>query len=464
MAVRSLRFVVSGEDKSATKTFDKVGKSAGRLGDKIGKGLGKGLGLGLKGLGGLALGAGAAGVAAVGMAPQVLAMAGALEQSAMKAETVFGPQQLASVKKWADANAHAMGLTKGEATGLAAGFGDLLIPMGFTREQAAKLSTETVGLSGALSQWSGGTKSAAEVSDILAAAMLGETDSLKSVGIAISAADIEARLAAKGQDKLKGAALEQAKALATQALIFEKSTDAQAAYKKSGGTLLGQTAKVSAQMKELRDKAIAGMAPMLLRVVGGVGRLTEGFRSGTGAGGKLREAVESARLKFEKYRPLLEVLAKGVAKFAGAILKVVIPAIAAFYGAMTSLYIQVVPKVIAVFDVLIRAAAKAFGWVPGLGPKLKTAAKEFGEFKDEVNRTLDAIKDKEIKIKLKEQAVAAFDAGTASGTGGGRRVVPRQQAVAQRTSGNVYLNSQIVGQLDSVEARKRLNGYRPRSA
>ena len=128
-----------------------------------------------------------------------------LEQMGQKAETVFGGS-LGSVEKWADKTAHAMGLTTREATGFAANFGDLLIPMGFTRDQAAKMSTDVVGLSGALSQWSGGTKSAAEVTDILSAAMLGETDGLKSLGISIGAADIEARLAAKGQAELTGAA------------------------------------------------------------------------------------------------------------------------------------------------------------------------------------------------------------------------------------------------------------------
>ena len=40
---------------------------------------------------------------------------------------------------------------------------------------------------------------------------------------------------------------------------------------------------------------------------------------------------------------------------------------------------------------IIDGAAKAFGWVPGLGGKLKDAAKEFDRFRDKVNAALDGI-------------------------------------------------------------------------
>ena len=188
-----------------------------------------------------------------------------LEQMGQKADTVFGGS-LGSVEKWADKTAHAMGLTTREATGLAANFGDLLIPMGFTRKEAAKMSTDVVGLSGALSQWSGGTKSAAEVTDILSAAMLGETDGLKGLGISIGAADIEAQLLAKGQDKLTGAARQQAEAQAIQALIMAKSTDAQKAFAEGGSPLLSAQAKIKAAFWEMRDELAVRLVPAFAKV------------------------------------------------------------------------------------------------------------------------------------------------------------------------------------------------------
>src|SRR5664279_381886 len=183
-----------------------------------------------------------------------------VEQGMMKANTVFG-DSIGVVEGWADANASAMGLTKKGATGLAGAFGDLLVPMGFTREEAAKMSSETVGLSGALSAWSGGTKSAAEVSAILSKAMLGEREGLKELGVSITEADVSARIMEKGQEDLTGKQLQQAKATATQELIMEKTTDAQAAFVDGTETLAEKQLKSKAAMKEVKDALIIALMP-----------------------------------------------------------------------------------------------------------------------------------------------------------------------------------------------------------
>jgi len=47
---------------------------------------------------------------------------------------------------------------------------------------------------------------------------------------------------------------------------------------------------------------------------------------------------------------------------------------------------------------IVNGAARAFGWVPGLGGKLKDAADKFNDFKAHVNSQLDGIKDKNVKV------------------------------------------------------------------
>jgi hypothetical protein len=182
-----------------------------------------------------------------------------------KAKVVFG-SSLSTVDKWAKANAGAMGLTAREATGLAASMGDLLVPMGFTRDQAAAMSTDIVGLSGALAEWSGGTRTSAEVSEILQKALLGERDGLKALGISITEADVKARLAKNGTDGLTGAALEQAKALATQQLLFEKSTDAQEAYKNGTAEGIRTQHEMEAQLNEVKETLVTALFPVLQTV------------------------------------------------------------------------------------------------------------------------------------------------------------------------------------------------------
>jgi len=250
MTTKSIGFDIFARDR-ASSTFDKAGKSAETMGSKL-KHTAK-----LAAVGFVAVGAGA-----VAAGTYVFNYGAKLEQMEAKAKTVFGGQ-IGLVNNWSKKSAHAMGLTTREATGLAANFADLLIPMGFARNEAAKMSTKVVGLSGALSQWSGGTRSAAEVSEILAKAMLGERDGLKELGISISEADVQGRLLQNGQSKLTGAALEQAKAQATQALIFEKSTDAQAAFAKGGSPLLSAQAKLKATFGEVRDSLVSKLVPAL---------------------------------------------------------------------------------------------------------------------------------------------------------------------------------------------------------
>lgn len=200
-----------------------------------------------------------------------------------KTSTVF-EGSADSVRKWADANNEAMGMSDEKLAGLAAGFGDLLKPMGFTAEQAAAMSTEVVGLSGALSAWTGGTKSAAEVSDILAKAMLGETDGLKALGISISAAEIEARVFEKGQKDLTGAAKEQAEAVATQELIFEKSTDAQKAWADGSMSAIQSQNELKAKLDDLKATLADKLMPVFATVTGfAVNTLIPAFESMAGA-------------------------------------------------------------------------------------------------------------------------------------------------------------------------------------
>lgn len=60
----------------------------------------------------------------------------------------------------------------------------------------------------------------------------------------------------------------------------------------------------------------------------------------------------------------------------------------------------IVDAFLTVVGALINGAAKAFGWIPGLGGKLKGAAEQFNKFRDSVNRSLDGIHDKKIMITI----------------------------------------------------------------
>lgn len=209
--------------------------------------------------------AAAVGLAAVKLGKDSLMLSRRMADLDQKSRTVF-EGQLGKVSAWAAQNRKAFGTSRREVIGLATNMADLLKPMGFTSRQAADMSIEMLDLSGALAKWSAGKKTAAEVSEILTKAMLGERDELKSLGISISEADVQARLAAKGQEELTGAALQQAEAIATQELILAKSTDAQKAWANGGKEAATQQNAMASSIQTLREKLATVLGPVLQAV------------------------------------------------------------------------------------------------------------------------------------------------------------------------------------------------------
>lgn len=260
---RVVEIALEGKADSAKKAFKETGDSAEGLGSKLGS-LGKSFG---------SMATIAGGVFAGGILAKAPGIVGGLSSSfkdlelqAKKTSVVFGEDLTGDLTDWANEVARSMGLTTAQAKNAATGLADLLIPMGMSRDAAFDMSTKTIGLAGALAEWSGGQKNAIEVSEILQSAYLGETDGLKALGIAISASDVEARLAAKGQEDLTGKALEQAQALAIQELVFEKSTDAQKAFAEGSGSAARKSAEMTARMNEAKDKLSMALGPAIVGV------------------------------------------------------------------------------------------------------------------------------------------------------------------------------------------------------
>ena len=200
----------------------------------------------------------------VGLATKkIFDMAANLELVENKINIVFG-DQVGMVNDWADNVSKRMGLSSTQVAGLAANFADLLIPMQFTREQAAEMSTDIVGLSGALAEWSGGTRSAAEVADILGKAMLGEREAIKSLGISITEADVKNKILSMSTQELSGLTTAQAKAIATRDLILEKSVDAQNAYKENTDGLSVAQANLTSAIETVKEEFVKELTPILM--------------------------------------------------------------------------------------------------------------------------------------------------------------------------------------------------------
>lgn len=259
MAKPDVKVTIAGDASSLEKEAAKAQRAMGDFGDKAEGSAKRGSGALKSFAAGVGLGFGVDQVAQFGK--ELYDTGLRLETLRAKSKTVF-EGQIGDVQKWADENAAAMGLTRTELVGTAAAAADLLKPMGFTAQAATDMSKEMVGLSGALSAWSGGSRTAAEVSTILQKSLLGERDGLKELGISILDADVKTRLAATGQDKLTGAALEQAKAQVTLQLIMEKSTDAQKAWNDGSMDQVKAANEAKAGVMELKDSMATALMPV----------------------------------------------------------------------------------------------------------------------------------------------------------------------------------------------------------
>lgn len=280
------------------KGMDEASDRLGRFGQKaaaISGNVAKGIGI----LGG------AAGGLAVVAGKQLFDVGEELLSLDQKIGTVFSGQSLEQVTGWADEVAARMGLTATQAAGLAANAGDLLKPMGFTADEAANIATEVVGLSGALSEWSGGQRSVEETAEILQKALLGERDSLKTLGISINQAEVDQRAMTIAMADGRDAITAMDKALATQELILEKSTDAQEAYAEGGNDLTAAQNKLRAAVGEVQETMARKLLPVFARGAEVAVQLIDVFNE-QGLGGVIRNLAERFREAWPQIKEQLE--------------------------------------------------------------------------------------------------------------------------------------------------------------
>src|SRR3990167_4554082 len=213
-------------------------------------------------------------------------------------DTVFG--NASGIRGWVDDVNERFGVSEVKMQGIAASVGDLLVPMGFTRQASADLTQEVLTLAGALSEWTGGTIGAEDAASRITRAFLGEREALIPLGVKISELDVQSRLAAKGQKDLEGDALIAAKAMITLELATERSADALSAYEGGASPALAASNNMKAALDDLKytfGELITAAAPLLIFFADLLKSLVSQF----GAIDKLEGAVEDLTSNYEAY-------------------------------------------------------------------------------------------------------------------------------------------------------------------
>lgn len=137
--------------------------------------------------------------------------------------------------------------------------GAQLSNLGFTQEEYTKRSQGLVALGADLAATFGGT--AYDAVQALSAVFRGEYNQVERYGVAIRKSDINARVAAKGQDNLTGEMLKQAEALAALEILYGQTEAAQGQFARESDTLAGATQILKASFADAKVEIGEGFYP-----------------------------------------------------------------------------------------------------------------------------------------------------------------------------------------------------------
>jgi len=151
-------------------------------------------------------------------------------------------------------NANLFGLTTSEAQQLISVFGSVAQGIGFTQEESADLSSDLFNLAGDIASFNNITAGAAPVLQAFRSALVGEREALKTYGIAITEAEVQTKAFEQTGKTSADALTRQEKALATTALIFERSAVQQGNAAREASGFAAQTLIARSATQELREE------------------------------------------------------------------------------------------------------------------------------------------------------------------------------------------------------------------
>ena len=179
--------------------------------------------------------------------------------------------------------AAAFGFSSIKARELLADTGDLLTGFGFTQESALDLSKQVNTLAADLASFTNLEGGAERASQALTKALLGERESIKTLGIAILEEDVKAKIRSiEATGKLTNETERQKKAIATLAIATEQSKNAIGDFARSQSSTANQTRILKASIDDILlglgsflNNALKPLLPILNKVAGALAEWSE---------------------------------------------------------------------------------------------------------------------------------------------------------------------------------------------
>jgi hypothetical protein len=214
-------------------------------------------------LGGIAA-AGAAAVATGAFLASTIQPASDLNETISKVGIVFG-SAAEQVLKMGETSANSMGMSKNAALAAAGTYGNLFRAMEIGENTSADMSVNLVKLAGDLASFN--NQDPTEVLDKLRAGLSGETEPLRSLGVNLNQAQIEAKALEMGLWNGVGTISAAAKAQASYALILKQTTLAQGDFARTAGGLANQQRIMAANWDDLKAKIGTAFLPLINKVM-----------------------------------------------------------------------------------------------------------------------------------------------------------------------------------------------------
>ena len=190
----------------------------------------------------------ALGTATVAAGKKAFEYASDTNEALNKVEVAFGDNN-ASVKQWSESTRKNIGLARGTALDLAAGYGDMATSMGVNTAEAADMSTAMVNLAGDLASFK--NQDIDRINTALNGVFTGETEALKGLGIVMTQTNLEAFALEKGFLTAGESSLESAK----KSMALEKAQVAlNSAIEKNGASSI-EARDAQIKFSEAQEKA-----------------------------------------------------------------------------------------------------------------------------------------------------------------------------------------------------------------
>jgi hypothetical protein len=257
--------------KQATSQLGAFGSAAGGLGLTLGK-----VGATLAGFGLAAK--------AVQFTSQSIDSARDLERNMYSLETVFD-SFAPTMEKFVE-NAYEIGLSQKDAAKASVFLGSVLKQSGFSMEAVTEQSQKLVSLGVDLAATYGYDVQEALLG--MTALFRGEYDPIEKFGVAMKQSEINAELAARGQDKLSPALRRNAEQIVRMELLYERAADATGAFTGQSGNLFVEQMKLQAQFENMQASIGTQLLPVMVSLTEALVPLVEYI------GPKIAEAVTNS--------------------------------------------------------------------------------------------------------------------------------------------------------------------------